>query len=1075
MPGLRIFTSNRLEVLAKKLSEILQKPLFCPFTKEIIIVQSMNMAKWISLELAQKNAICANMSFPFPNTFVNQIFFQALPCLLKQPLSNISGMTWELMNILPKYLKREGFEDLKAYLDAPCADLKKLQLAQKIADTFNQYLIYRPEMILEWGNEQEKTWQAVLFRELLENNRKPHLAAQAKAFYEMIDASSNRLRGLLPKRVSAFGISALPPFHLKVLAALGKFSEVNLFLMNPCREYWGVKKRDAKNKDSLSTKGPCTKNGNSLLSAWGILGRDFFDMIDKIDSKEETCFEEPRKDFLLNAVQSDILCLRQPANPRATKKPVNRDDLSIQIHSCHSPIREIEVLHDQILAMFDADEDLTAEDIFVMMPDINFYAPYIRAVFNQIDENEPLIPFNIANQDIKGKDKIFEAFFKILDFSNSRLTAPKVTDLLKYKAVRRRFGMDSRNMDIIYRWVRETGIRWAIDEQDRYQMGLPGSTENTWQMGLKRLILGYAMHEKNSQLFQDILPYGPLEGQEAVLLGNFYDFIKQLVNHVKSMKSHKTLEEWNRTLIKLLDDFFLPEGELDPEIESIRRALIRLNDIHEISGFQDKIDIKAVKWYLERLLKQDSSGFMIGTLTFSSMLPMRAIPYKIICILGMDNNAYPRQSPEISFDLIAKNPRQGDYSLSLDDRYLFLETLLSARKRLYISYVGQDIRDNNQLDPSILVSDLLDYIEQGYWVEGSDICKHILIRHPLQPFSPAYFRNNEKLFSYSKEYLDAAKGLAGHRKIPLSFFHEGLKPSEGSKELNLSDLAQFFVNPARFLLKEGLGIDLKEQPQPLEETESFTLKGLDKYLIEEDLVKKSLEDYDLKIFLPSLKAAGKLPHGTVGDCYYRKSCLNINAFVEKTGHYLKDPLKKPLAVDLLIGGIHLKGKIGSIYSSGMTIYRYGIISPKDHLKAWISHLVLNAIKPENYPCTTFLIGLATQKGKNDWAAWKYPPLEESLIILEELLLKYQHGMCKPLHFFPKSSWKYAHMIKKGKPSEEALERARNEWLGNEFQEGESSDQYFSLCFKAMDPLDNDFQRISQDIFAPIFKYKQKIA
>ena len=1074
MPGLRIFTSNRLEILSKKLSEILQKPLFCPFTKEIIIVQSMNMAKWISLELAQKNAICANMSFLFPNAFVNQIFFQVLPHLLKQPALDIGGMTWELMNILPRYLEREGFEDLKAYLDRPCEDLKKLQLAQKIADTFNQYLIYRPEMILEWGKGQETTWQAVLFRELSTNNGKTYLAAQAKAFYEIIDASSNRLRGLLPKRVSAFGISALPPFYLKILAALGKFSEVNLFLINPCRKYWGVKKRDAKKKDSHSTRKPYIKKGNSLLSAWGILGRDFFDMIDKIEAEGETCFEKPREDSLLSAVQSDILCLRQPADPGDAKRPVNRDDLSIQIHSCHSPMREIEVLHDQILAMFDADEDLTAEDIFVMMPDINSYAPYIQAVFNQIDENEPLIPFNIANQDMKGEGKIFEAFLKIIDFSNSRFTAPKVTDLLKYKAVRRRFGMDSRDVDIIYRWVRETGIRWAIDEQDRYQMGLPGSTENTWKMGLKRLFLGYAMHEKNGQLFQDILPYGPLEGQEAVLLGNFYAFIKQLVNQVKAMKSHKTLEEWNRLLIKLIDGFFLSEDELDPELESIRRALIRLNDIYEISGFQDKIDIKAVKWYLEQLLKQDSFGFKIGTLTFSSMLPMRAIPYKIICILGMDNNAYPRQSLEISFDLIAKNPRQGDYSPSLDDRYLFLETLLSARKRLYISYVGQDIRGNNQLDPSILVKDLLDYIEQGYWIEGSDIYKHILISHPLQPFSPAYFRDNEKLFSYSKEYLEAAKGLVGHRKIPLSFFRESLKPSEGSKELNIADLAQFFVNPASFLLKNGLGIDLKEQAQPLEETESFTLKGLDKYLIEDDLIKKSLEDYDLKNFLPSLKAAGKLPHGRVGDCYYRKSCLNINAFVKKTRHYLKDPLKKPLAVDLLIGGIHLKGEIGSIYSSGMTIYRYGIISPKDHLKAWISHLVLNAIKPENYQCTTFLIGLATQKGKNDWAAWEYPPLEGSSIILEELLLKYRHGMCKPLHFFPKSSWKYAHMIKQGKSSKEALETARNEWLGNEFQEGESSDQYFSLCFKAIDPLDNDFQRISQDIFAPIFKYKQKI-
>ncbi|HDM32383.1 MAG TPA: exonuclease V subunit gamma, partial [Deltaproteobacteria bacterium] len=391
MPGLRVFLSNRLESLSDKLAEVLSMPLSMPLDKEIIVVQSRGMERWLSLRLAEIHGICANYEFPFPNSFLNRMFGLLVPEYTYSEMFEPDTMTWEIIGLLPKVIDMDAFGSVKAYLADDIQGLKVYQLARHIADRFDQYMVYRPEMILDWekglthlGEEERdvETWQAILFRNMLKDTGGMSRVSLLRLFMERVEKFQEH-RGL-PERVSIFGISSLPRYHMEALMALSSQVEVNLFLMSPAKEFWGDIVSDMemvrlKRKEARSAKELFLEKGNTLLASMGIVGRDFLDLVYGYDLEEFRLFEDVEEESLLSCVQSDILNLRES---NEQKRPVSKDDRSIQVHSCHSPMREIEVLFDNLLEMFDEDPGLEPRDILVMAPDIEKYVPYIQAVFS---------------------------------------------------------------------------------------------------------------------------------------------------------------------------------------------------------------------------------------------------------------------------------------------------------------------------------------------------------------------------------------------------------------------------------------------------------------------------------------------------------------------------------------------------------------------------------------------------------------------------------------------------------------------------------------------------------------------
>jgi exodeoxyribonuclease V gamma subunit len=1079
MTKFRIFTSNHLEILAEKLAEVVRAPLASPLEPECIVVQSKGMERWVSMQLARRHGICANTRFPFPNTFVEEIFRK-----LVQTLPDLSPfapevLSWKIMGLLPSLLGRSAFASLGSYLGDPPEALKLIQLAERVADTFDQYLLFRPEMILRWERGEETHWQAALWRELSKGREQLHRAALGKALLEALQGSKPDPVGL-PERVSVFGISALPRFHMEVLAALSRIIQVNLFLMNPCREYWGdlLARREARQATAGAGSPPSQlhlETGNGLLASLGALGRDFFDILTEYPGEEDATFKDAGEERLLNALQSDILNLRD----RGSKVNDGRTalaalDSSIQIHSCHSPMREVEVLHDRLRQLFEEDPSLAPGDILVMTPDIETYAPFIQAVFEASGDASRRIPFTIADRSVREEGEIATAFLALLNLQGSRFGASQVLALLETRAVRRRIGLSEADVELVRKWVHDTRICWGIDDRTRSQIGLPAYRENTWRAGVERLLLGYALPGGEERLFGGMLPYDEIEGGDTLVLGRFIDSLESLFTQLEALVRPRTLLEWSEVLRETLDRFFETDEDGEREIQVVRRRIKEFAAFQEISEFAGPLDVKVIRHHLSHSLEREGFGFgfMTGAVTFCAMLPMRSIPFRVIWLMGMNSDSYPRHSPPLAFDLMAGHPRRGDRSRRNDDRYLFLEAILSARDILAISYVGQGVQDNSILPPSVVVSELLDYLEQGFEVPGGGVSEQVVTHHRLQGFSPEYFKGDRKLFSYSHEYFETARRLVAGPRAPVSFISGRLsKPPAEWRTVDLGDLVRFFGNPARFLLTRRLGIDLDDGDQILSESEPFALSGLERYLLGEKLVARKLAGHDLTAYLPLARASGRLPHGMAGECVYEGLRLEVERFVAKTRPYLADGLAQPFPVDITVGDFRLRGRVDALYGERLVHHRYASARPQDHLRLWILHLALGAA---GFPRTSMLMSIRPE-GEAVWLGWEYGPVKESGEILAAILARYWEGLQRPLPFFPRSSWVYARLLlQKEKPDEEALRRASESWAGDDYRRGEREDPYYDLCFRDADPLDGEFQSLATELFGPLMAHQKEI-
>ena len=1063
---LQIYTSNRMENLVGSLAGVLAEPLASPFTPELIVVQSKGMQRWLAMELATRLGIWANCIYPFPNKMVWQLFSRTLAAVPDASYYSAGVMTWKIMGLLPHYLERQELVPLRHYLEGDTDGLKRFQLAGKIADTFDQYTLYRPEMLLEWEEGMGGEWQEILWRDLASSGTGQHRARLKQEFTHLLAGRQPGEKDL-PERITVFGISYLPSYHLDILAAVARDASVNLFLLSPCREYWGdivstreIARRSPEERDYLV-------EGNPLLASLGKLARDFSNMV--IDSVNATAddhdlYADPGEDLLLTAIQSDILNLRG-GNGGEGKRPISASDRSVQIHSCHSPMRELEVLHDNLLDLLAREKGLTPRDIVVMTPDIETYAPYISMVFEGGRDPERKIPYSIADRTLASEGQVAGVVLKLLGLPGSRLTIASVFDILESLPVRRRFGLDTRELETIRGWLVETRIRWGIDEEHRAGFGLPAYRENTWFAGLDRLLLGYAMPEDGERLFAGMLPFDEMEGEDTQTLGRFVDFVQRIVGLVKGLAVKRTLGEWREALRGLLADFIAADDDSAFELATVAGVMDAIEELGGKAGFTEEIELPLVRsWFLSHLDEEEKGhGFLTGGVTFCAMLPMRSIPFRVVALVGMNDNVFPRQSRPPGFDLMAGNPRPGDRSLRDEDRYLFLECILSARQYLYISYIGQSIRDNSTIPPSVLVSEFLDAIGRGYHAEGMETGEMLVTRHRLQAFSRGYFDGTSRLFSYSRENCAALIEAAGDTGQLTRFLAAPLKePPREMREIALAQLLRFFANPARFLLENRLQIRLEEVSTPLEGREPFAVGGLDAYNLNQDLLERRLRGEDAETFLAVARGRGILPPARQGELIFeaavKETELLVARVVAETAGY--QPLA-PWHFDADLGGFGISGTLDGLWPERKITYRCAKLKAKDEIRVWIEHLLLNAFAPKGHPRESRLL-------MKD-ATITFSPVDNAVDLLGSILARYWQGLMMPLRFFPATSLEYA--LTGGN-----LEKARKKWESAHRYTGEEEDPCFRLCFgREDDPLSGEFGPLAQELLCPMIDHRSKEA
>jgi exodeoxyribonuclease V gamma subunit len=1080
MPGMIVTTSNRMERLIEELAALVRHPQPDPLTPETIVIQSRGMQRWISLELARLNGIAANCRFPFPKVFLEEVFAAYVPGLPEESDFDEDHLLFRILARLPRLAGRDpAFAPVRRYLTDDPAGRKAFQLAGRIARVFDQYLVFRPDLIRAWQAPDgpqfpADDWQARLWAELCADVPGLHTVALVARLEQLIRSHTPAARPL-PPRVALFGISYLPPLHLHALDLLAGVIPVHLFLLNPCREFWGdiVSDREARRLRRTLAPGAQAhprddlhlERGHRLLASLGGVGRDFIGLISGFEGEIRERYEEPPAAHLLGRLQADILNLREPA-PGATPTPNPGADGSIQVHACHSPLREVEVLHDLLLDLFQTAPEVEPRHVLVMTPDIEAYAPYIHAVFGAPGEERGRIPYSLADRRLPRESLLVEGFLSLLDVHRSRLESSRVMRLLDFPPLRKRFGLAEHDLETAGRWVRDGGIRWGLDARQRASQGLPAVEDHTWRAGMDRLLLGYLMAGDGERLYGAHLPHPPIEGDEARVLGRWLFFVEKLIEHYEELKIPKIPAEWNQYIQRMLDVFMASEDDTARERQFIATLGTRLETMARQAGFDAPLGVEVLEDFLAARLGRESlgGGFITGGVTFCALLPMRSIPLPVIALMGLNAEDFPRDDRPPGFDRMARQPRPGDRSRRADDKYLFLEALLAARRRLIVTYVGFDARDHVARPPAVPVCELLDVVGEDYGVSE----ERLVTRHRLQGFAPAYFDPSEQeLFSYSATHLAAARSLEGARAEagpPRVFCGRPLAAvEEAEKSVDLADLSGLLVHPARFFLEQRLGIHLHRQAVVETDREPFDLDPRARYRLGQSLVDKMLAGAGTEALLAVERAAGRLPAEPVGALRFREVAGDVQECLEAAAPQWPSAPRPPLEVDLVLENWRLVGRLDGLYADGQVLIRYATAKAQDLLGAWVRHLVLCATRPEGITLETRLIN------RNE--VRRFDAVEPSAAILLRLLALYREGMQRPLPLFPLASLTYARKLQEGNQAPAAMVRARHDFAGSEFQRGDLADAYVALAWRGVpDPLGEEFEALAEEIYRELFAH-----
>ena len=1084
MAGLHLVTGNRLENLKQALAVRMAARPLPPLQQELIVVQSEGMQKWLSLQLADAHGIFANVSYMFPKTLVQAVFAEALDAGDMAYFSP-EALTWTVMNVLPGLLGERAFASLKHYLGNDSSGLHLFQLARQIAEMMARYTLLRPDLIIAWGRGENPLageaaqWQAMLWRRILENCPPGIRGADPAVLKYDLVRSRISLPGL-PERISVFGISTLAPYYIDLFIRLARQVDMDVYYMNPCRHYWAYayspKEMARFSQSGIPEEAVFMDEGNRLLASLGTAGREFFSLLlDRVDDAGEDLFEDPDGSDMLTLVQSDVLNLidGNAENPR----PVSPEDVSVQVHACHSEIREVEVLYDTLLAVMENNADVQPRDIVVMTPDISAYAPLIQAVFDNPESPSERIAYSIADAVVRQDNTVAGALLSILVMDRNRYRAADVLDLLDNAAVRHRFGIDEHESDRIKEWVRAVGIRWGIDGRYRAGLGLPDFHENTWTFGLDRMLLGHALPPTaDNSMFAGILSWGRFNEEGSRVLGKAACFVQTLFDRCQSLKSPRPVREWMTDLDDLLHDFFLADNEAtENDIQEIRRFLLEnaSSKIWEMTGFRDPVSLDVVRDFLETGLAGSSrtSGFISNGVTFCTLLPMRSIPFKVVCMLGMNDGAFPRSGRRPGFDLLEKQRRPCDFSKIFEDRYLFLESLLSARRTLVISYIGQDIRQNTRMPPASVVSELLEYLDQRFTTEdGDSVLKQVVIHHPLQPFSARYFSHPCGLFSYSAENCAAARRNLEEKFMPPPLFEGPLPdpPSAAWQPLTLDMLISFFKNPPAFIIKNRLNLNLAvEDKAGLEDREPFSLDALQAYFVRQDLVERLVrKNGDAGGAFESARASGRLPHGSLGDIVWTECEQSARRFLDTIRPFLEGGAVENRRIECRLDDARntiIQGVLDNLYAGGQVLYRCAKVKAVDILRAWIFHLALNTAGADRPKRITRLVG------SDSVLVFAKMPEDESRSHLVDLVNLFFEGLREPLCFFPETSWALAEKIAGGKSRDLVRAATVRKWRTHGWGAGEGEEVHISRCFNEAIVDEEKFHRVALAVYGPILQ------
>ncbi len=1085
---LHLHRAERADGLLEALRALLADPPGDPFAPEVVAVPTRGMERWLAQRMSDRlgatpgraDGVCANVAFPPPRRLVGDAVAAASGLDPDADPWLPERAVWPLLEVAGECLAEPWLQRLADHLggagDAadPARRARRFGALRHLSDLYDRYALHRPAMVRAWAEGQDTdgagaplpdgaAWQAELWRRL-----RARIAAPGPA--ERLQAACARLRedpGLadLPGRLSLFGLTRLPAGHLDVLRALAAGRDVHVFVLHPSPALWAAVAAETSGGPAVVRRAvdPTARlPANRLLASWGHDARELQLVLGAAGEHVEHHHPvEQGEDTLLARIQADVRADRSPPGPPLPgeadrRPPLAAEDRSVQVHACHGRARQVEVLRDAILHLLDEDPRLEPRDVIVMCPDIETFAPLIQATFGagevaEADDDPdsppagirpPDLRVRLADRSVRQTNPVLGVVARLIELAEERLTASQVLDLADREPVRRRFRLDDDDLARLEDWVAASGIRWGLDAEHRAPFKLDKLAEGTWRAGLDRVLVGVTMTEDELRLYEGVLPLDDVESGAIDLAGRFAELVDRLRAALAAMSEPQPIDAWAAAIAEAADALTATTQRDAWQRSELQRLLDDVVTEATVDGAVDgtELALPEIRALLaERLQGRPTrANFRTGHLTICTLVPMRSVPHRVVCLLGLDDAVFPRKAPRDGDDLMLSDPHVGDRDSRTEDRQLLLDALLAARDRLIVTYTGNDERTNLARPPAVPVGELLDMVDRTVRDAGGAPARaRVVVRHPLQPFDVRNFTAGalvrERAWSFDRVMLAGAHALTGERAAPGPFL-PGPLPAAAAPLVELEDLVRFAGNPVRAFLRQRLGIAIGDLADEVDDALPVELDGLETWGFGQRLVDALLAGADVEAAVAAERARGALPPGELAEGVIdavRPVASDIVAHARALLGETAGPGSVDVKVSLPGPPRSLSGTVAGVSGDVLRAVTYSRVNPRHRLLAWVRLLALTAAYPER-PFEAVTVGRARRDAQARVTIARIPSLgfdapgrrAAALDHLATLVDLYDRGMREPPPLSCLSSAAYAAAAADGGNAEAA---GRGEW------------------------------------------------
>lgn len=1011
----RLYHGNDLSLLAGVLSETLRKD-FDPdklLVPETILIPQPAMKRWLQMVLAEKHGIAANLRFLTPGEFV-RLALHANDLEATSSVFSADSLRWRLFSVLQDKTQwlHPAMQSIAPYLRGSQAELKAWSLANECAAAFEKYQAWRRDWCLDWDRGLAPLdWQAHLWREVTKG--KNHRGQAIAHYLDAFEAPAKPAPKGLPKRLFVFACLNVSPDVLRVIATAAKAGPLHFFLPSPSKKYWGdLSSFRERLKDRPAEV--FEQEDNPLLQHWGRAGRDFIATLfsnNTVELRGDVDIYVPSdQTSLLAQVKNDLL---ERQSPTQLSGEFDITDTSLQIHSCHTRLREVQVLHDQLHRLFLAHPHLQARDIAIMAPDIDAYAPFIDAVFGAARNTPRYTPYRLNDRSLQHSSALIDLLSRLLDLPQLELTSNEVLDILSAPALAAHLEIDEDCQRWWPFWIKQAGARWGLNAAHRKQHDVPADHLSTWAFALDRLLLGYA--SGNEAMIQGVSPLPEIEGQALNTLDKLIRGLRFLARYNDYFRQAHDAEDWANGVAELLTMFEFSTKDSSGETAALQRCREACADLLEqcrLAELENLIAPEIIRDYFRQALSDDNSSqnFLSGGVTVCRMVPMRQIPFKVICLLGLNEGEMPRSEPpgfiqRLSEEIKSANTRRyGDRSLRDDDRFLFLQLLCAAETTLYLSYCGKHPRDDTEQAPSSLISELLDCLAAMY-PKQADFREKFVVQHPLQVFSP-----DAKADIRSPRFNPAWQSLSYEQDNPdlrfvCSAIPERADAVSGNK-VAWQDFKRFFKHPSKFFLQNRLNLRLEQSEELLDEHEAFGIaSGLHRFELRHAVFNALVAAENTpsdKELLALLRSKALLPAGYSAEQSLNKTLHEVK---QQALRFKKWRIAEPAALpfELKLGSDVLHGSLEGVYPNGAARIVFGEMHGRNHCMQGLDALLLSALN-QGVPLVEFA---ELKKGEPQQRIRPTHDKEAAIRHLTALMELFNEGQQRPLPFNPDAGFIYA--------------------------------------------------------------------